>query len=321
MKKSALSSNRKMPRLNRSAPLLLAVTTAIHLIACTDTSSPPNAKTAEKAASVCIKLPYEVIALEGGTTLIGSEKAYPEEAPLRRAKLSAFDIDNSEVTNAQFLEFVTATGYKTDAEKIQAGFGVPGGAVFKTPTAANPSWWQFVEGANWKHPEGPETSIKNKDNFPVVQISYNDAQAYAKWKGRRLPTETEWEYAAKGGAETLYVWGEKLVPDGRHKANTWQGGFPVENTGQDGFFMRSPAGCFQPNDYGLYDMIGNVWEWTSTQANTQSSVLTYTIKGGSFLCAPNFCQRYRASAKQPQEADFTTNHIGFRTVKTSAEKN
>lgn len=320
MKNQVTCSLVKPSRLPCVAPLILITFASLSLSACNETG-PRSIDVAKIISPPCTALSHRIVSLEGGTTQIGHDQAYPEEAPRRTVNIDAFDIDNSEVTNAQFTEFVRATNYVTDAEKIQAGFGVPGGAVFKSPTEANPSWWQFVEGANWKHPEGPETSIENKPNFPVVQISYNDAQAYADWKGRRLPTEAEWEYAAKGGSDSLYVWGEDRIPNGEHQANTWQGAFPIENTEEDGFFMRSPAGCFQPNSYDIYDMIGNVWEWTSTKSNTRSGPLTYTIKGGSFLCAPNFCQRYRASAKQPQEADFTTNHIGFRTVKTATSNN
>ena len=318
MKNYAPRSNIKVFTSSFSSFIGLILLAGIFLSSCKKTNENESADSNIKAASSCPLHSQRVIALEGGLTKIGNDNAYPEESPSRTIPIKAFDIDNSEVTNAQFSEFVKATSYITDAEKVQAGFGVPGGAVFKAPTASNPTWWQFVERANWRQPEGPESSIKNKEHFPVVQVSYNDAMAYAEWKGRRLPTEAEWEYAAKGGAEELYVWGDKLVPNGEYQANTWQGAFPVKNTQQDGFLLRSPAGCFRPNSYGLYDMIGNVWEWTLTQTNTRSGVLSYTIKGGSFLCAPNYCQRYRASAKQPQEADFTTNHIGFRTVQSIA---
>jgi len=192
-----------------------------------------------------------------------------------------------------------------------------GGAVFELPTATNPQWWSFTEGANWRHPEGPDSSIEGKNLEPVVQVSLADAQTYAEWKGRRLPTEAEWEHAAKAGADTLYVWGETRAPNGEEQANTWQGAFPVKNTNKDGYFLRSPVGCYPANAYGLYDMIGNVWEWTSTPSDITSGGSTQQIiKGGSFLCAENYCRRYRAAARQPQDADFSTNHIGFRTVGT-----
>lgn len=254
------------------------------------------------------------VSLPGGLAQLGSDEAYREEAPVRTAQIAGFDIDATEVTNAQFAQFVVETHYVTDAEKTQAGFDVPGGAVFQSPTANNPSWWQFVEGANWRHPEGPESSISGRDFDPVVQISLKDAKAYANWAGRRIPSEDEWEYAAKAGADTLYIWGEDRAPDGAEQANTWQGAFPLQNSATDGYILRAPAGCYSPNAFGLYDMIGNVWEWTDTPFSTRSEVPQYVIKGGSFLCAPNYCRRYRASALQPQDADFTTNHIGFRTV-------
>ena len=174
--------------------------------------------------------------------------------------------------------------------------------------------WQFVEGASWRHPEGPNSTIEDRDNDPVVQISLRDAKAYAAWAKRRLPTDAEWEYAAKAGAETLYVWGEEKAPGGKEQANTWQGAFPLTNSKKDGYLRRAPVGCYEPNGFGLYDMIGNVWEWTDTPYENNSEAPQYVIKGGSFLCAPNYCRRYRASAMQPQDADFTTNHIGFRTV-------
>jgi len=226
----------------------------------------------------------------------------------------SFTIDATEVTNAQFAQFVEQTGYVTTAERPQVGFGVPGAAVFTPPSATNPNWWQFIEGANWRHPDGPESTITGRGNDPVVQVSYADAKAYAVWAGRRLPTEAEWEYAAQGGAESFYVWGEARAPDGVEPANTWQGAFPLRNTEADGYKLRAPIGCFAPNGFGLYDMIGNVWEWTDTVYRQSTGEPVYTIKGGSFLCAENYCRRYRASARQPQEAGLSTNHIGFRTV-------
>ena len=254
------------------------------------------------------------VAITGGLATIGRDDTYPEEGPARTLTVEGFDIDAVEVTNAQFRDFVAATGYVTDAEKQQAGFGTPGGAVFIPPTVKNPSWWQFVKGANWRNPEGPESSIHGHDQDPVVQVSLKDAKAYAEWAGRRLPTEVEWEYAAKAGSETLYIWGEEKAPKGKEKANTWQGAFPVQNTQLDGYRLRAPVGCYDKNGFGLYDMIGNVWEWTDTPYTGRSEPPQYIIKGGSFLCAPNYCRRYRAAAFQPQDADFTTNHIGFRTV-------
>jgi len=274
----------------------------------------------------CAVILSKPVSLEGGSVTLGTPQIYPEEFT-RIASLAPFDIDRTEVTNAQFAKFVDATGYVTTAEKPQAGFDKAGGAVFTLPSPANPNWWRFVEGANWRQPEGPDSNITGRDNEPVVQVSLIDAQAYAAWAGRALPTEAQWEYAARAGAETLYVWGEERAPGGEERANTWQGAFPVQNNKADGFELRAPVGCFPQNAFGLYDMIGNVWEWTVspyTQSPQDLESLDdvpsdtrfkdYTIKGGSFLCAPNYCARYRAPARQSQERDFSTNHIGFRTV-------
>lgn len=263
------------------------------------------------------------VAIAAGSFVMGAHPAYPEEGPPRVMAMDAFNIDATEVTNKDFARFIAATGYITDAEKPQRGFGQAGGVVFHPPTLDNPSWWHFVAGANWRHPEGPETSIDGRGQEPVVQVSYHDATAYAAWAGRRLPSEMQWEYAAAGGAETIYVWGEERAPNGEEMANTWQGSFPIQNTKADGFAARAPVGCYPPNDFALYDMIGNVWEWTDSMvagANAQNtSEKTHVIKGGSFLCAPNFCRRYRAAARQAQEVGLPTSHIGFRTVSTNPQ--
>ncbi len=249
----------------------------------------------------------------GRSAVIGSNATYPEEYE-RNVIVRDFDIDTYEVTNADFEKFITATGYITTAEKPQPGIGKAGGAVFKTPTRSNPNWWQFVEGANWRNPEGPNSTIIGRKNHPVVQVSLVDAKAYALWAGRKLPTESEWEYAARAGSSSTYIWGEERAPNGIERANTWQGAFPIENKSKDGFFGTAPVGCFEPNGYGLYDMIGNVWEWTLTEYAQSPTPNSFAIKGGSYLCAENYCARYRAPARQSQEADFSTNHIGFRTV-------
>lgn len=244
---------------------------------------------------------------------MGTPRQYPEEIA-RDVSVSNFDIDVHEVTNSQFSAFVNETGYVTTAERPQAGFGAPGAAVFMPPSAENPTWWRFVEGANWRNPEGPKSGIDDQGNYPVVQVSFEDALAYAEWAKRDLPTEAEWEYAAKAGSDTLYVWGNTRTPDGKEMANTWQGAFPIENTNEDGFDLRAPVGCYPANDYGLHDMIGNVWEWTKSETRHNSESPTYVVKGGSYLCAENYCARYRSAARQFQEADLPTNHIGFRTV-------
>jgi len=285
-------------------------------------AEPPKFDSKQIEAAACLASVPKRANLKAASFVMGSDKAYREESPAKSATVGAFDIDTTEVTNDEFARFVTVTGYVTDAEKTQAGFNAAGGAVFTPPTATRPTWWQFVEGANWRAPSGPESSIEGRGLFPVVQVSHADAKAYAEWANRRLPTEAEWEYAAKAGSETLYVWGEDLAPNGQQNANTWQGAFPVSNTAADGYTLLAPVGCFLPNGFGLYDMIGNVWEWTDSTFDSaptkDGAEAVYAIKGGSYLCAENYCRRYRASARQPQEAGFSTNHIGFRTVKNNA---
>lgn len=276
----------------------------------------PNPKDMDKigAARDCAPAQSAAIAVPGGSFAMGAHPEYAEEGPPNKVTMAAFDIDATEVTNAAFAGFVEATGYVTDAERAQPGFGAAGGVVFRMPTLSNPSWWHFVAGADWRHPDGPESSLEARMQEPVVQVSYRDAQAYAAWAGRRLPNEAEWEYAANAGAETIYAWGDERAPEGEEMANTWQGSFPIQNTQADGYAKRAPVGCFPANDFGLFDMIGNVWEWTDSKVSQTGVEAVYTIKGGSFLCAPNYCRRYRAAARQAQEAGLPTSHIGFRTV-------
>ena len=202
--------------------------------------------------------------IPAGVARIGSDGGYPEEAPVKTVEINSFEIDETEVTNAQFAKFVDEAGYVTSAEKIQPGFEVSGAAVFTPPNATNPTWWRYVEGANWRHPDGPESAIAGRGQDPVVQVSHEYAKAYAAWAGRTLPTEAQWEYAARGGSETRYVWGDSRTINGQEQANTWQGAFPIQNTEDDGFLRRAPVGCYSPNAFGLYDMIGNVLEWTDT---------------------------------------------------------
>jgi formylglycine-generating enzyme len=285
-----------------------------------------------------------------GSFVMGSDDAYPEEAPARRVKVAGFLIDRHDVTNAEFARFVAATGYKTLAERgldparypqLPAWMTQPGSTVFLPPKdllAGAMQWWHFIPGADWRHPTGPGSSVEQLGNHPVVQIAYEDALAYAKWLGRDLPTETEFEYAAHGGTITTYPWGDTFAIRSKLMANTWQGAFPFQNKGLDGFVATSPVGCFPANGYGLYDMVGNVWQWVgdpwqqtpSQQASSappnpdldledalvakaRSTVLG-TIKGGSFLCSPIYCKRYRPSARHAQDLSMGTNHIGFRTV-------
>ncbi len=285
----------------------------------------------------------ELVALPGGSFRMGSTSFYPEEAPIHTVTVAEIAVERHPVTNAQFADFVAATGYVTVAEQqvdlaLYPGAGAlqPGAMVF-TPTAGPVDladwrqWWRWVSGADWRHPFGPDSDITDKAEHPVVQVAYPDAAAYARWARRRLPTEAEWEYAARGGAATTYPWGDEERPGGQLMANTWQGHFPYCNDGALGWAGTSPVGMFPPNGFGLLDMIGNVWEWTVTEfsahhrldqppknccapAGLADPAVSQTLKGGSHLCAPEYCHRYRPAARSPQSQDTATTHIGFRCV-------
>ena len=266
---------------------------------------------------------------------------YAEEGPIRTETVAAFDIDQHEVTNAQFARFVGETGYVTVAERpvdpaaypgIPAAALQPGSAVFRfeagTFDPGNPaSWWVFVPGASWRHPAGPGSDTRGLEHHPVVHVALEDAQAYARWAGRRLPTEIEWEWAARAARPDAP--NPSLQPA---EANTWQGDFPQQNARADGFETTAPVGCFQPNALDLHDMIGNVWEWTSDPYHAarptrstpadhghdpyQPGVAVGVIKGGSYLCAPNYCMRYRPGARHAQDLTLGASHIGFRTARS-----
>lgn len=304
-----------------------------------------------------------LVAIAGGRFLMGSDEGYPEEKPVHPVQVQAFQIDQHEVTNAQFAQFVAATGYVTQAERVPEfpsnaqvpeQYRQPGSAVFTPPSAThdhdhhgghnqhaptgNYNWWVWVPGANWRHPGGPKTNLDGRDNHPVVHIAYEDALAYARWLGRDLPTEEQWEFAARGGLESArYPWGNTPEVRGRLMANTWQGNFPAKNLLRDGYEGTAPVGCFPANNYGLWDSVGNVWEWTRSAWQPQHRPLTPkplvaaakdakanpatgVIKGGSFLCAANFCVRYRPASRQPQETTLSTQHVGFRTVLNRVQK-
>jgi formylglycine-generating enzyme len=295
----------------------------------------------------------------GGTFRMGSDRHYPEEAPVHRVTVDGFWMDRTPVTNAQFRRFVAETGHVTMAEQRPDPKDYPGALphmlkagslVFDPPShpvdLRNPgNWWRFSFGANWRRPYGPGSSIKGLDDHPVVHVAYSDAEAYAAWAGRSLPTEAEWEFAARGGLDQAeFAWGGTFAPDGRQMANTWQGAFPYQNTRLDGYERTSPVTAFPPNGYGLYDMIGNVWEWTSDfyapnhpaeaakacciptnprggQEDQSSApcepgtrIPRRVLKGGSHLCAPNYCRRYRPAARHPQPVDTSTSHLGFRCI-------
>ena len=284
----------------------------------TDEGKPP-----QQQSPVCLPpAPPNLQQIQGGTFVMGEDPHYPEEGPPQRVSVDDFRIGTTEVTNAQFARFVAATGYVTMAERkppVLPGAPPemlkPGSAVFRVPTPDNPSWWAWVPGAQWRHPTGPGSMIEGRDNDPVVQVAYDDAQAYARWVGLSLPTEQQWEYAARAGNASLP---EPNDHAGKPQANYYQGVFPIKDTGADGYTSRAPVGCFMPNAFGLYDMIGNVWEWTTTAGSRpDASEPVGVIKGGSFLCAANYCARYRPAARQFQERGLGTDHIGFRVVDAS----
>jgi formylglycine-generating enzyme required for sulfatase activity len=297
--------------------------------------------------------------IPGGTFRMGSEQHYPEEAPVHRATVDGFWMDRTPVTNAQFREFVRTTGHQTFAETPPDPMDYPGalpemlkaGSLVFTPPNYPvdlhdwSQWWQFTFGAYWRRPAGKGSSILRLDNHPVVHIAYADALAYAQWAGKDLPTEAEWEFAARSGLDGAeFAWGDEFTPAGQHRANTWQGNFPYENLVSDGYERTSPVEAFPPNVYGLHDMIGNVWEWTKDWykprhgadapkacciphnprgGREQDSydacqpsirIPRKVLKGGSHLCAPNYCRRYRPAARHAHPVDTSTSHVGFRCV-------
>lgn len=272
-----------------------------------------------------------MILIDGGQFTMGSDVSHPEERPARIATVGSFWIDRHEVTNAEFAAFVAATGYVTAAERpldpalypgIDPELLKPGAMVFVMPESVADQvdisqWWQYLAGADWRHPEGPGSSIEGRLLHPVVHVTRDDALAYAQWLGRDLPTEAEWEFAARGGIDAAdYVWGDEKVPEGEWQANAWQGVFPVINQVIDGYEGTAPVGCYDANGYGLYDMAGNVWELTkddyADSRGPQPGMAV--IKSGSYLCSEDFCFRYRPSARQPAALDVGASHTGFRTV-------
>jgi sulfatase modifying factor 1 len=307
-----------------------------------------------------------MIFIPGGEFRMGSDNHYPEEAPAHRVRVGSFWIDSTPVTNREFRKFVNETGYVTFAEIKPDPRDYPGalpnmlkaGSLVFTPPKREVNlrdwsqWWQFKFGAHWRRPYGPRSSISGMDDHPVVHIAYRDAEAFAKWAGKDLPTEAEWEFAARGGLNGAeFAWGEEFTPGGKHMANTWQGAFPHQNLATDKYERTSPVRVFSPNGYGVYDMIGNVWEWTSDWWSTKHAPdphkacciprnprggredLSYdpcqpqikiprkVLKGGSHLCAPNYCRRYRPAARHAEPVDTSTSHVGFRCVVRTGSKN
>lgn len=290
---------------------------AVPLMMLSACNTPPAANDSPQhsAAAPCPAMPdkaYQWIA--GGTLHKGADAQLPEEAGEESVAVAGFWIATHEVTNAEFAEFVRATGYVTLAEQAPPPLPgatpdmlQPGSAVFAIPNDGNPNWWRWVVGANWRQPDGPSGSKPLNPRDPVVHIAYDDALAYAKWKGKSLPSEAQWEWAARsGGADP----DAPPIKDGKASANNWQGSFPFEDRGDDGFTGRAPVACFPADDHGVHDLIGNVWEWTSDVEDAERHI----IKGGSFLCAANYCARYRPAARQFQERSMGTDHIGFRLI-------
>jgi formylglycine-generating enzyme len=297
--------------------------------------------------------------IPGGTFRMGSDHHYPEEAPSHRVTVDGFRIDRTPVTNREFKAFVKATGYVTTAQIPPDPENYPGALpemifagslVFTPPPRVShlgdwSQWWTFMKGADWRHPTGPKSNINVLDSHPVVHVSFDDALAYATWAGKELPSEAEWEFAARGGLDgEEFAWGNALTPGGKHMANTWQGNFPNQNLREDGYERTSPVTAFPPNDYGVCDMIGNVWEWTADWWSTKHDadapkaccipqnprggpeansfdpcqpdirIPRKVLKGGSHLCAPNYCRRYRPAARHAEPVDTSTSHVGFRCV-------
>ena len=298
----------------------------------------------------------------GGTFLMGSDRHYRDERPAHKVAVSGFWIDETTVTNADFATFVAATGYVTVAERpidpaeypgADPGMLAPGSLVFRMTDGPVDltdyrNWWAWTPGACWRHPEGPGSDIAGREDHPVVQVAFEDAAAYAAWAGKDLPTEAEWEFAARGGLDGAeFAWGDELTPDGQHVANTWQGPFPWRNFETDGFTGTCPVRSFPANGYGLYEVCGNVWEWTTDwfvakhepadpakpsccavtdprgpareasldPLQPQVRIPRRVVKGGSFLCAPNYCRRYRPAARHAQMIESGMSHIGFRCIR------
>jgi formylglycine-generating enzyme len=288
----------------------------------------------------------DMVSLPGATFAMGSEEFYAEEGPIHEATVGPFSIDRHPVTVAQFRRFVSETGYVTEAERpldparypdADPQLLVPGSLVFHRtdgPVSLRDvrAWWRYVPGACWHAPAGPGSSVRGRHRHPVTHVACGDALAYAHWAGKDLPTEAEWEYAARGGLDgARFAWGDEIAPGGKMMANWWQGRFPWENLCLDGYAGTSPVGAFAPNGLGLYDMCGNVWEWTrdrfaihgegtsccapaSAALPAGEPIPRNTIKGGSHLCAPSYCLRFRPAARQGEAIDTSTGHLGFRCV-------
>jgi sulfatase modifying factor 1 len=324
-----------------------------------------SAKARYRPPSKPLDAASEMIWIKGGAFRMGSDRHYREEGPVHRVTVDGFYIDATPVTNRQFRAFAAATGHVTFAEIAPDPKDYPGalphmlkaGSLVFTPPDQPvdlrdwSQWWNFRFSANWRRPYGPGSSIKGLDEHPVVHVAYRDAEAFAAWAGKQLPSEAEWEFAARGGLDGAeFAWGDEFNPNGRQMANIWHGAFPLENLKTDGYERTSPVRAFPPNGYGLYDLIGNVWEWTSdwwssrhpqdaakaccaptnprggperasydpTQPNI--AIPRKVLKGGSHLCAPNYCRRYRPAARHAEPVDTSTSHVGFRCVRRASQE-
>jgi formylglycine-generating enzyme required for sulfatase activity len=288
----------------------------------------------------------DLVSIRGGTYRLGSDRHYPEEAPARDVRVEAFAIERYPVTNARFARFVATTTYVTVAERPIDLRDIPGSPIAEAPAGSlvfvptpgpvalddASQWWRYVPGASWRAPEGPGSDLAGRDDHPVVHVAYADAEAFAAWAGRALPSEAQWEAAARGGLDgATFTWGDAREPGGRRMAQTWQGAFPWRNDAPDGHARTAPVGSFPANGFGLYDMAGNVWEWTadwyrarpggttspccaSPDPEDPSPIPRKTLKGGSHLCAPDYCLRFRPAARMPQPVDTGTSHVGFRCI-------
>ncbi|MFD3759820.1 formylglycine-generating enzyme family protein [Streptomyces sp. NPDC058622] len=278
----------------------------------------PAAPAVDRAAGRSVR---DLVDIAGGRFLQGTEDpdGFPEdgEGPVREAVVGAFRIAPTTVTNARFASFVKATGHVTEAESfgfsfVFAGF-LRGEPAAVSPAVAGTPWWRAVSGADWRRPEGPGSSFAARQDHPVVHVSWHDARAYCAWSGTRLPTEAEWEYAARGGLEQKrYPWGDELRPDGRYMCNIWNGDFPAHNTRADGYADTAPAKSFRPNGYGLYNTVGNVWEWSADPFRPGGP--ERSMRGGSHMCHDSYCNRYRVAARTRNTPDSSAGNIGFRVA-------